>query len=145
MELTLLLKSFFGLVSLLAILIFFLIYSPKKKKIVQDKEIVPVVEKPKIDLASLLLVIQNKQSTTLELQNALDMILKYHGTIHPKLGIRAHPEFQAYSEVLLRICRHKNTNKNLILKFNRELERLNPEYKREINDSLTKGLNSRGV
>jgi hypothetical protein len=73
------------------------------------------------------------------------MILKYYGHIHEKLGIRSHPDFDIYMEILIIICRHPNTNKDIIIKFDKELTRLNPSYKAEINEALTKGLNSRGV
>ena len=59
--------------------------------------------------------------------------------------MRAHPDFDIYMDILFTICRHPNTTKNLILDFDKELERLNPEYKPEINNALAKGLNSRGV
>lgn len=72
-------------------------------------------------------------------------MLKYYGNIHPKLGIRTHPDFDAYAEILFTIARHKNINKNLIIAFDQELEKRNPAYKKEIYEMLMKGLNSRGV
>ena len=65
--------------------------------------------------------------------------------MHKKLGLRAHPDFDIYMDILFTICRHPNANKDLIIKFDRELEELNSEYKKEINDAITKGLNSRRV
>jgi len=59
--------------------------------------------------------------------------------------MRAHPDFDIYMEILFTICRHPNTNKDIVIKFDRELGRLNPEYKKEINEAITKGLNSRRV
>ena len=145
MEITLLLKAFMGLVGVLLLLIIFLLYSPKKKK--QKEKKAKVVEQESEDyktLDELLQVIKNKKSTTDELKNALDLVMKYHGTIHPKLGMRTHPDFNIYGEILLRVCRHPNINKDILLKFNRELEKRNEGYKREINDAVTKGLDSRG-
>ena len=89
-------------------------------------------------------VIKNKNSSTQELQEALDLIIKYHGKIHPKLGMRAHPDFDIYADIIFRICRHPSTTKEVIINFDRSLEKLNPDYNKEINDALTKGLNSRG-
>jgi hypothetical protein len=43
------------------------------------------------------------------------------------------------------LCHHTNTKKDIILKFDRELEKRNPEYKLELEDSLTKGLDTRGM
>ena len=149
MDIVLLMKSIAGLVVILGILIVVFFYTPggkKKKRSKETKHYTQAVkpEQPH-ELKDLLMVIRNKDASTKELAEALDLILKYHGRIPKKLGIRCHPDFDIYSEVLLRICRHPNTNKDIILKFDRELERLNPEYLREINDSLTKGLNSRGI
>ena len=147
MEITLLVKSFLGLVSLLAILIFFLFYIPKKKKIIKKKK-QELQENKKSDVTSLdklLDIIKNRASTAKELKDALDLVIKYHGTIHPKLGLRPHPDFDVYGEILLRICRHPNTNKNIILDFDKALESRNEDYKKDINDFITKGLNSRGA
>ena len=148
MEITLLLKSFIGLIVVLAGLIFLLFYSPSSKEKKAKKNIIKNssdVKKQKTDLNSLLVVIKSKKTTSKELGEALDLVLKYHGNIHKKLGIRSHPDFDIYMEILMRICRHPNTNKDIIIGFDKELERLNPQYKVEINDSITKGLNSRGV
>ncbi|MFT7003374.1 MAG: hypothetical protein ACJAWW_000720 [Sulfurimonas sp.] len=150
MDIVLLLKSIVGLVSILAILIIllFLTSSKKKKKVtvLSPKKVVTSVKTPlNTDLASLIKVIKNKKSTTKELQEALDLVIKYHGTVHKKLGLSAHRDFDTYMDILFTICRHPNTSKDVVLKFDRELERLNPEYKQEINESITKGLNSRRV
>jgi len=153
MEITLLVQSIAGLVVILGILIFIFLYMQSVKREKENKKLklknrdTARVAKKSVshDLLDLLEVIRDKKSTTQELAEALDLIIKYHGHIHSKLGIRPHPDFNIYSEILLRICRHPNTNKDIIVKFDRELEKLNPEYIREINDSLTKGLNSRGI
>jgi len=147
MDIVFLVKSFAGLLGLLAILIFFLMYAPKSVKVKKR-----VFSKKKEhfgddfkSLETLVDIIKDKNSTTQELQVALDLIIKHHGTIHPKLGLRPHPDFNLYGEVVLRICRHPNTTKNLILKFDKELTARNEEYKRDISDFLTKGLESRGA
>lgn len=141
MEITLLVKSFLGLVVILAILVFFLLYIPGKKKATKK----PVTQEARHSdyktLNELLQIIKDKTSTTEELGEAVELVMKYHGTIHPKMGIRSHPDFDIYSEMLLRVCRHPNINKDILLKFNRELEKKNEAYKIEINDAVTKGLN----
>ncbi len=147
MDILLLVKSFLGLVVILAILVFVLLKGAKKKK--ATERVKPVKREVKRDepvsLQKLLAVIKNKKSTAKELSEALDKIIKYHGTIHPKLGVRAHPDFNIYGEILLRVCHHPNTNKDIILNFDRALEAKNEAYKKEINDFLTKGLETRGV
>ncbi|WP_457746879.1 hypothetical protein [Sulfurimonas sp.] len=145
MDVVVLVKSIVGLMIVLGILIFVLFYTPSKRKKKKEKSIQKNVKKrPEMDFTRLLAIIKNKKSSTQELEEALDLIIKYHGKIHPKLGIRAHPEFDIYADILFRICRHPNTTKELIINFDRSLEKLNPDYNKEINDALTKGLNSRG-
>jgi len=145
-DIILLAKSFIGLVAILGILVFLLFYKPSKAE-KKQKEVKKAPTK-KYDayesLEDLVAVIRNRKSSTKELQVALDKVIKYHGTIHKKLGVRLHPDFNLYGEILLRICRHPHTNKDLILNFDRELEKKNPDYVKDINDFLTKGLNSRG-
>jgi len=143
MDIVLLVKSGVGLLVILAILVFLMISVPKKKKKKKAK-VVSVSTKLNIDFNHLRAIIRTKKSTSIELKEALELILKYHGKIHPRLGLRAHPDFDMYMDIILHICRHPNTNKDLILNFDKELASKNPEYKVEINDSLTKGLNSRG-
>lgn len=153
MEPILLIKSVLGLLVVLAILVFLLVmsYRNRKAKIVETKKLLETLKKAEetshgiLDLPSLLAIIKNKKSSTVELQEALDLILKYYGTIHPKLGSRTHPDYDTYMVILFTICRHPNTNKDIILGFNRALEKKNPSYKIEINEAITKGLNSRGV
>ncbi len=146
MELTLLIKSFTGLVIILAGLMFLLFYSSKSKK-VKNKPIKKSIniKKQDTDLNSLREIIKNRKTTSKKLKEALDLVLKYHGQIHEKLGIRAHPDFDIYMEILIIICRHPNTNKNIIIDFDKKLAKLNPQYKSDINDAITKGLNSRGI
>jgi len=150
MEVTLLIKSVMGLVVVLGLLIALLLSSfknKKKKSIILKKQVVDTAKTNEIktDLESLLKIIKNKKSSADELKAALDLVLKYHGNIHKKLGLRPHPDFDTYMDILFTICRHPHTNKHLIVNFDSALEKLNPEYKKEINDAIAKGLNSRGL
>ncbi len=149
MEITLLVKSILGLVVVLGLLIFLLVLPSKTKKSQKQaekkrtntsssKETEPTLE-------SLRKVVKNKKSTESELKEALEMVIKKYGKVHKKLGLRAHPDFDIYMDMLFTICRHPNTNKDIIIQFDRDLGRLNPEYKKEINEAITKGLNSRGI
>ena len=148
MDIVLLVKLIAGLSVILFVLLLFFIYSHRNRSKTQEKKkssTRPILEKSEYDWNTLIKVIRNRQSTTQELQETLTLILKYHGTIAHKLGIRVNPEFDKYSEVIFRLCRHPNTTKDLIIDFDKELEKRNPEYIKEINDTLIKGLNSRGV
>lgn len=148
MDVILLIKSFAGLSVALAVLIFLYLYmlhakqekkqKKKKKRAQHIKEVIP-------KFSMLYEVIRNKKATQEELSEAVDLIIKHYGDIPKKRGLRADPKFEYYSEILLRLCHHPSTNKNIILKFDRELEKRNPSYKVELDDSLTKGLNTRGI
>ena len=151
METELIIKIIMGLIVVLAILIFLLFLepdqdSPEKKTIFNNKHEDKVEEKiTDTDLESLLKIIKNKKSSEDKIREALDLIIKYHGTVHTKLGLRPHPDFDIYMDIIFTACRHPNVNKDIIVNFDRRLTRLNPEYKKEINDALEKGLTSRRV
>ncbi len=97
------------------------------------------------DFESLRKIIKNKKSTPEQLAEALELIIKYHGKIHPRLGVRAHPDFDRYMDILFTICRHRKATSKMIVKFDKELSALNPDYLKEINDAIARGLNSRGA
>ncbi|NPA59931.1 MAG: hypothetical protein GXO30_05645 [Epsilonproteobacteria bacterium] len=148
MDITLIIKSVMGLVVILGVLMFLLLYKPKDKKVKVTKKIDKKVTKKvqpnnKLDLESLRAIIKNKNTTTKELGDAVDAVLKDYGVITKKMGMRLHPDYDIYREMLFMVSKHKNADKNIILKFNKELERLNPQYKREINDAMSRGLNAR--
>lgn len=145
MDLTLIIQSLLGLVSLLAVLLFFLFYSFGEKK--APKEQKAKVQKPKkeidISLEALRKVFRIENSSKEKLKETVGLILEHHGTIHEKLGSRTHPDFDAYAEILFYLARHKNSDKEIILEFDRGLSSRNPTYKKQINDALMRGLNSR--
>ena len=144
MEITLLFKFFIGLLLLLALLLYFLLFKRKKKSLSKKSTTSPQ-RKNTPSFEALISVIKNKNATREELFSAVEDILKYYGTIHPKLGMRSHPDFDKYGLIILKLCHHPHTDKKIILKFDKELRAKNPEYAHEINDFLTKGLDTRGV
>lgn len=145
MDITLLIESATGLLVLLVILVFIMVFSVKPEKVTKEEHKEKTgLKKQRTDLEYLRSILKKKSSSAQELQEALDLIIKYHGKIHTKLGLRTHPEFDIYMDIIFTICRHPNTNKDIIIKFDIELEKLNPEYISEINSALTRGLNSRG-
>jgi len=151
METELIIKSIMGLVAILVFLVLLLYLIPGEKKEDDDIEeendsIKPIVEEElPTDLESLSLIIKDKASSTQKLGKALDLIIEYHGTVHTKLGLRPHPDFDIYADILFTLCRHRNADKDIVIKFDKELGSLNPDYKEDINEALTKGLNSRRV
>ncbi|MEN8302883.1 MAG: hypothetical protein ABFQ64_02280 [Campylobacterota bacterium] len=148
MELTLLIQSAMGLLIILGFLVFILVLAPKpkKKEVPKSKKVVQEQKtKSRRDLEFVRTVVKNRESTIEELQEALALVVKYHGAIPKKLGLRSHPESQIYMDILFNICRHPNTNKDIIVVFDRELGRLNPDYKKDLHDAMMRGLNSRGI
>ena len=146
MELTLLVKSILGLCVLLVVLVFIL-YLPAKETKKKRKINKKILQKEKIDftLEHLRTIVKNPNATAKEIQSALELVIKYHGKMHAKLGLRPHPESDIYMDILFKAARHKNIDTKTLIWFNKELEKRNPEYKKEINDALMRGLNSRGL
>jgi len=145
-EITLLIKSIAGLVLVLGILLYFLFLPAKtQQKPVRNKPAPPMENGLKTDLESLAALIKNPATPQRELEEAARLVLKYHGVIHPKMGLRVHPDFYIFRTLMVALCRHPNTNKDIIIEFDKELNRLNPDYKKEINEAITKGLNARGA
>jgi len=146
MELTVLIQSGMGLLVILGSLVFFLVSSPKpkEKKVEKTKKVVPE-KKVSNDLESQRSIVKNRKATLKELKEALEIVIKYHGTIHKKLGLRSHPESKIYMDILFSVCRHPNANKDIIVKFDKALGQINPEYKKDLNDAMMRGLNSRGI
>lgn len=148
MELTLLIQSAMGLLVVLGLLVFILVVSSKSKKqeVKKAKKVVQEQKaKPRTDLEFLRSIVKNRKSLAQELKETLDLVLKYHGRIPKKLGLRSHPESQIYMDILFSVCRHPNANKDIIVNFDKELGRVNPDYKKDLNDAMMRGLNSRGV
>lgn len=158
MDVEIIIQAVMGLVAILAVLIFLLFMLPTSKK--EKKTAVEKESKPKdntqdlfssktikinTDLEHLRSIIKDKKSSTEELRKALELIIKYHGTIHQKLGLRAHPDFDPYIDILFSVCRHANADKDMIINFDKSLVAANPEYKKDINEAVTRGLNSRRV
>lgn len=158
METEFIIKVIIGLIVVLAVLIFLLFLEPNKdekskqkhrpaaeiKKEVKEESKKEEDSSVNTDLFHLVNIIKNRRSNADTLSEALELVIKHHGKVHKKLGLRPHPDFDTYIDILFTICRHPNANKDMIITFDRELEKLNPEYKKEINEAIAKGLNSRG-
>ncbi len=147
MEITLLINLLVGLIVILGVLMFLLFYLAKSKKKAQKttKNSLNVEKELGIDLdvKTLLAVIKNKKTTSKELKSTLDLILEHHGIINKSDKKKMSSDFDIYMEILFSICHHPNTDKNIIIHFDRELKKQNPAYKTEIDDTITNALNSR--
>jgi len=149
MEVTLLVKTVLGFfaILILVILVFVIMFTLKKKekeiKKKQERKKKKKVVKEDTSFEHLRKVIRRQVTTAQELKKTLDLIIKHYGVIPKKQGIKPHPEFKFYAELMIVLCIHQNTNKTLISTFDKELNRLNPQYKKELNEALMKGLSAR--
>jgi len=148
MDIIFLTKIALSLTAILFVLIYFLFIKPsaeeKKKKEKKKKKVSKPKKKIDTDLKHLISIVKDKTITSKTLKETLELIIKYHGTIPNKIGSNNHPNFVMYEDVIFAICRHPNTNSTIITQFISSLEKKNENYKPQINDALTRGLNSRG-
>ncbi len=108
----------------------------KSKKISKTTLRVPTFEE-------LQAIVSNQKSSSLELEEALKSIIEYYGVIPAKEGIHPHKIFKKYAQLIITLCRHRNTNSKIVLFFDRELRKKNPSYASNIEEILQRGLNSR--
>jgi len=94
-------------------------------------------ERPNYEWERLMQRLRNREATTQELQETLALLLQYHGKVPKKLD-------EKYTELFLLLCSHPNTNKKLIIDFDKALEKKNPDSVKAINKALIQGLNARG-
>jgi len=144
MDITLLIKSALGLTLLLAILIY-IFFSKDKKKKPSKKKSTPVKQKIPTDLKYLSSIIKRRETDFETLEETLSLVLKYHGDIPKKIGSNNHPNFVMYEDIIYAICRHPNTKSKIVSGFTSSLEKRNEQYRSQINNALTKGLNSRVI
>jgi len=142
LDIVLIVKSLVGLVALLGILIMLLLYKSKKQEIsIKEK-----ASKPKMmSFEQIMRVVRDRKSTSEQLEEAVNTLLKRYPKIPPKHGIRLDNAFYNYSEIMVRLCRHPNITKEILLRYDQELIKCNPKYQKEIDDVFSKGLQSRGM
>jgi hypothetical protein len=147
MDIALLIKIAIGLVVLLILFVIFFLL-PKKNK--QNKEIKKTKKKTntqkkekKYTFDEILEILKNPDSTSSQLQEAIEQVIKHYIKIPDKIGIRESPEFEKYIRLIVYLVKHKNTTSSLIVKLDKELTKNNPSYKVELNEILNKALNTR--
>jgi len=137
---SLLIKSIIGLVIVLSILIFIFLYTSNKKSknktVIVDKK-----EAIKLSLVELKRGIKNEKTTLQELNETLDLVLKDY----PYIGTNDEQSLNIYMLILMALCRHPKTSTSIIIKFEKELVKLNPSYETEINKAVIAGLDSRSL
>ena len=149
MDIALLIKGIVGLIVVLAVLIMIFLLpakfgSKKEKSKKTPQEPIQTKQEEQLTFEQIRSIIKNRNSTTDDLAKAIDQLVLHYAKITPKLGIRSHPDFDKYVEIIVYLVRHPNTNKDLVLKLDKALSAANSEYRAELNDALTKALNSRG-
>ncbi len=135
-----------GLMSVLLVILIGLVLlftaEPKEKKSKKNtapqklKESIPTFEE-------LRTIIKSKASTSDDIIDAYQMVVKHYGSIKEKMGIRVNPDFDRYMDLIFAVTRHKNANTKIVIGFEKELSAKNPKYEREIADAFNRGLSSR--
>jgi hypothetical protein len=133
MDITLLIQSFIFLIIVLAVLMFFLLASRKAKKL-KEQEASKSVPTKQLTLSDLREKLKNKKLSSEQLQETLNLVLENYGEIK---------KFEDYIEIILRMVHHPHVNKDIIIRFEKELSKLNPEFASSIGKNITLGLNSR--
>jgi hypothetical protein len=146
MKFLIIVQSVLGLLAILIILGFVIFYNPlKKKKVVQKPKKKPKKHTKTKDFLYLKSIIKKRSSTTQDLKNSLDLIIEKYGNIPPKekRTLSANDDFLPYVDILLSLTKHPNATKELILDFEKKLVQKNQEYKKDISDTIVKGLDKR--
>jgi len=137
MDIVFILKVLAGLIIILALLMGIFFYLKKSSQTKKKNRDTHQIKKHAdiCRLQDILAALRDEKSTQEELQKLIECLVKHHAKISDK--------FDIYEEIILRLCYHPQTNKDLILKLDRALQKQNPAYLRELNSTLTKGLNAR--
>jgi len=129
---------------LLLILVIVYIRGSKKSKVQNTiKKNTPTIMVAPPTFKMLQAIISNQKSSSVELEDAVKNVIEYYGIIPAKEGIHPNKLFKKYAQLIITVCRHKNTNSKIVLLFDRELQKKNPTYEQNIEEMLQRGLNSR--
>lgn len=144
MNSTILLIVMMVLLVLLIILVLVFTAGPKDEKKAASKGTVPLKAKEKVPTFEVLrATMKAKASSTEDIIEAYELLVKHHGIIKDKMGIRVNPDFDRYMDLIFAVTRHKNANSKLVIGFEKALIAKNPQYEREIADAFNRGLSSR--
>ncbi len=120
-----------GLLFLLVTLVFVYVWTSRSKVTPADQN------RSTETLDTLIAIVQNRSSREDDLVYAIDRILARHGSIEAQ-------NFERYERLIIELCVHPNTASKLILRFEKTLRSLNPEYAGQIERALAQGLAQRG-
>ena len=119
-----------------------------KEKVVSNKK--QPEQKPQIDLSKPLSFEQisqifvDNESSKEEFLAAIEQLIRHHGKIHAKLGDLPHPDFKRYKELIIKLCKNTQADKDVIIALNQKLRALNMKYAFEIDEAVSKGIEGRG-
>ncbi len=139
MDITHLLLLFTALLGVLLLLV--LIYVLTRPRAAVEVTPPPADELPKkhpqaVSFEAAEAVILDRTSSKTELTGAVDVIAKYYGKIYATTLTR-------YTRIIVTLCRHPQTDKQILLTLDRALQSQNPGLKHELELALQKGLSSR--
>jgi hypothetical protein len=81
-------------------------------------------------------IILDRGSSREDLAAAVDAISRNYAQVHATTLSR-------YSRIIVSLCRHPQTNKDLVVQLDRALQKESPNLHQELEAALKKGLNSR--
>lgn len=94
----------------------------------------PPKERPTFDAVEA--IILDRSSSAAALEEAVEMISRYYTQVHATT-------LQRYIRIIVTLCRHPQTSKEMIVALDRALQNANPNWRPEIDAALKKGLESR--
>ena len=141
MDVTTLILTMAGLLGILLVLVLIYVGGSSSKPAPVSVSPEPAAD-PKAPAAprgfdALEAVILNRKSSKQELRDATLAIAKQYGKVYATTLTR-------YTRIIVALCRHPQTDKRIIVDFDRALRDQNPNLKTEIDMALKKGLDSRG-
>ena len=120
-----LLLLFIGLVSIY-------VWSGRSKKTVSTSS------EAVVTFETMCAVINHASSKNPELNRAVDTIIERYGHV-----VEGERPFEAYASLLAKLCVHPHTDSKMILRFQRSVLAVNPQYKEQIEHTLKLGLAGR--
>ena len=139
MDVTTLIMTLTGLLGVLLVLVLIYIFArtPSKEPAKAAPEATPRKAPEALRTLEVLeAVIRDRSSSKEELRSAVEAIGRHYGKIHATTLAR-------YSRIIMSLCRHPQTDKTIIVSFDKVLRQQNPGMRQELDLALRKGLDSR--
>lgn len=145
MDVTTLILALTGLLGILLVLVLIYIFAraPKEKpqtaapKSAGKSEAAPRKAPEGVPtLDALEAVVFNRSSSKEALRSAVEAIGMHYGKIYATTLNR-------YMRIIMSLCRHPNTDKTILVNFDKTLRQQNPGMRQELEMALKKGLDSR--